>query len=157
MRSSRPGGRPVLPIAISNAVFRIVLEYSAARARLPQRCKPTGRIQHQEKIRGRSVLTIGSRIQRTFGQSRYLQEANAANQRKETMTNAVQAPHLPNSVHPSKVFDTYWRFAAERQAVFFRRQLRVTGGLNTRLQRFMGRCRESRAVSRVMISCEPRS
>lgn len=37
------------------------------------------------------------------------------------MTNAVRPTRLPNSVHPSKVFDTYWRFAAERQAIFFRR------------------------------------
>jgi len=37
------------------------------------------------------------------------------------MTNAVRPPRLPNSVHPSKVFNTYWRFAAERQAIFFRR------------------------------------
>lgn len=36
------------------------------------------------------------------------------------MTNPVSA-RLPTSVRPSKVFDTYWRFAAERQAVFFRR------------------------------------
>ena len=28
---------------------------------------------------------------------------------------------LPGSVRPSKVFDTYWRFAAERQKIFFRR------------------------------------
>jgi hypothetical protein len=28
---------------------------------------------------------------------------------------------LPSSVRPSKVFDTYWRFAAERQEIFFRR------------------------------------
>lgn len=28
---------------------------------------------------------------------------------------------LPASVRPSKVFDTYWRFAAERQEIFFRR------------------------------------
>lgn len=37
------------------------------------------------------------------------------------MTNAVRPPRLPNSVHPSEVFNTYWRFAAERQAIFFRR------------------------------------
>ena len=30
-------------------------------------------------------------------------------------------PQLPPSVRPSKVFDTYWRFAAERQEIFFRR------------------------------------
>lgn len=30
---------------------------------------------------------------------------------------------LPDSARPSHVFDTYWRFAAERQAVFFRRLL----------------------------------
>ena len=30
-------------------------------------------------------------------------------------------PKLPPSVRPSKVFDTYWRFAAERQEIFFRR------------------------------------
>jgi hypothetical protein len=28
---------------------------------------------------------------------------------------------LPASVRPSKVFDTFWRFAAERQEIFFRR------------------------------------
>jgi hypothetical protein len=30
-------------------------------------------------------------------------------------------PQLPPSVRPSKVFDTHWRFAAERQEIFFRR------------------------------------
>jgi hypothetical protein len=30
-------------------------------------------------------------------------------------------PSLPHGVVPTKVFDTYWRFAAERQAIFFRR------------------------------------
>jgi alpha-glutamyl/putrescinyl thymine pyrophosphorylase clade 1 len=29
--------------------------------------------------------------------------------------------HLPGSVRPSEVFNTYWRFAAERQEIFFRR------------------------------------
>jgi hypothetical protein len=29
--------------------------------------------------------------------------------------------HLPHSVRPSKVFEAYWRFAAERQEIFFRR------------------------------------
>ena len=33
----------------------------------------------------------------------------------------VAPPQLPPSVRPSKVFDTYWRFAAERQEIFFRR------------------------------------
>jgi hypothetical protein len=33
----------------------------------------------------------------------------------------VAPPELPPSVRPSKVFDTYWRFAAERQEIFFRR------------------------------------
>jgi hypothetical protein len=33
----------------------------------------------------------------------------------------VAPPQLPSSVRPSKVFDTYWRFAAERQEIFFRR------------------------------------
>jgi hypothetical protein len=35
----------------------------------------------------------------------------------------VAPPELPPSVRPSKVFDTYWRFAAERQEIFFRRIL----------------------------------
>lgn len=30
-------------------------------------------------------------------------------------------PDLPRGIRPTKVFDTYWRFAAERQAIFFRR------------------------------------
>ena len=30
-------------------------------------------------------------------------------------------PQLPPSLRPSKVFDTYWRFAVERQEIFFRR------------------------------------
>jgi thymidylate kinase len=29
--------------------------------------------------------------------------------------------HLPQSLRPTKVFETYWRFAAERQEVFFKR------------------------------------
>ena len=33
----------------------------------------------------------------------------------------VAPPELPPSLRPSKVFDTYWRFAAERQEIFFRR------------------------------------
>jgi hypothetical protein len=33
----------------------------------------------------------------------------------------VAPPALPPSVRPSNVFDTYWRFAAERQEIFFRR------------------------------------
>ena len=33
----------------------------------------------------------------------------------------VAPPQLPPSVRPSKVFDTYWGFAAERQEIFFRR------------------------------------
>jgi len=33
----------------------------------------------------------------------------------------VAPPQLPPSLRPSKVFDTYWRFAAERQEIFFRR------------------------------------
>ena len=33
----------------------------------------------------------------------------------------VAPPQLPQSVRPSKVFETYWRFAAERQEIFFRR------------------------------------
>jgi hypothetical protein len=33
----------------------------------------------------------------------------------------VPPPQLPLSVRPSKVFDTYWRFAAERQEIFIRR------------------------------------
>jgi len=37
------------------------------------------------------------------------------------MTKPVPPARLPESICPSQVFDTYWRFAAERQAVFFRR------------------------------------
>jgi hypothetical protein len=37
------------------------------------------------------------------------------------MTKPVPPARLPDSVCPGQVFDTYWRFAAERQAVFFRR------------------------------------
>ena len=33
----------------------------------------------------------------------------------------VDPPQLPPAVRPSTVFDTYWRFAAERQEIFFRR------------------------------------
>jgi alpha-glutamyl/putrescinyl thymine pyrophosphorylase clade 1 len=33
----------------------------------------------------------------------------------------VAPPQLPPSVRPSKVFDSYWKFAAERQEIFFRR------------------------------------
>jgi hypothetical protein len=42
---------------------------------------------------------------------------------KESMHSQLQVapPQLPPSVRPSKVFDTYWRFAAERQEIFFRR------------------------------------
>jgi len=41
---------------------------------------------------------------------------------KENMQSQFQVapPQLPQSVRPSKVFDTYWRFAAERQEIFFR-------------------------------------
>jgi alpha-glutamyl/putrescinyl thymine pyrophosphorylase clade 1 len=41
----------------------------------------------------------------------------------ENMQSQLQGapPHIPPSVRPSKVFDTYWRFAAERQEIFFRR------------------------------------
>lgn len=33
----------------------------------------------------------------------------------------VAPPDLPRGIRPTKVFDTYWRFAAERQEIFFRR------------------------------------
>src|ERR1035437_219052 len=33
----------------------------------------------------------------------------------------IEPPRLHGLVRPSKVFDTYWRFAAERQEIFFRR------------------------------------
>ncbi len=41
----------------------------------------------------------------------------------ENMQSELQLapPQLPPSVSPSKVFDTYWRFAADRQEIFFRR------------------------------------
>ena len=41
--------------------------------------------------------------------------------RNDALGILYHAPQLPPSVRPSKVFDTYWRFAAERQEIFFRR------------------------------------
>jgi hypothetical protein len=43
------------------------------------------------------------------------------NENMQSQLLQVAPPQLPPSVRPSKVFDTYWRFAAERQEIFFRR------------------------------------
>lgn len=60
------------------------------------------------------------------------------------------------SIEPSIVFDTYWRFAAERQAMFFRRQAGSAGPVTRdpilAMHRFTNAYRASDRVSQYLIS-----